>query len=135
LPREVVELDQPRHDVEPPGVRPVAELAPALAHHGLRHHAPDRARTQRREPLHPQHRLEEVPDALLGQLLGRDDGDVARDRRIEDERAAGDLRHLLGERADVGVAQVDHEARAVVGKLLRRRRRPERAQENQHGPE
>ena len=132
---EVVELHQAGDDVEAAGVGAVAELAAAFAHHGLRDDAPDRARAQRREPLHPQHRLEEVPDPLLGQLLGRDDGDVAGDRRIEDQGAAGDLRDLLGQGADVGVAQVDHEARAFVGQLLRRRRRAERAQQNQHGPE
>jgi hypothetical protein len=116
--RHVAQLHEPGDDVEPPGLGRLVELGPGREHGLLRDHPPDVARAQRREALDPQDGLEQVPHARLVERLGRDHGDLARHGGVEDEGAAGDPGDLLGERPDVGVAQVDHEA-AVVHRLRR----------------
>ncbi len=121
---EVAQRDDARDDVGRRRRRRADRGArPALDGTRLRHDPPCTAGADGSEAVTAQHRAKQVPHARGRQRLGGDDVDRALDARIENDRAPGQARDLLGDLGDVDVAHVDDDlaARPAEGFLRSRR--------------
>ena len=87
--------------------RGFVERIAALFGERLLLHANDAARLDRGEPMHAQHREEQLVDVVLVEARVRDHGDFALHARVDDEGLAGDRGDLRDELVDVGVLEID----------------------------
>ena len=111
---EVFQRHQPGDHIQPPQIRPGTDDRPALLDDRLRYDPPQIARGQRRESLHRQHGLIQLPHPVNAQCFAGYHRYSTGHVRVQHQRPPGDFGNLFRQGSDIGIAQVDH-----IGRLAR----------------